>query len=133
MLLNWCHGHLSPWGDWFEKLSGRKTRLGEIWKFSPVFIVTVVCGLGTFLTSKNSENFFNIPQDVSYNFRVLSFSRFGRLDAQKNQKRTRCISTRERSEFGAFCTFLDGSLNDLKKLWNFTGTFLRMLVTTFMF
>ena len=60
--------------------------LGEIRKFSPIFVVTVARGLGTFLTSKNSENFCELPQDVRYNFRVLSFSRFVRLNTQKNQK-----------------------------------------------
>ena len=44
-----------------EKFGGRKTKLGAIWKFFPVFVVIVACGLGIFFTLKNYEKIFGHP------------------------------------------------------------------------
>ena len=99
----------------------------------PIFVVTVSRDLGTFFISKNSENFCGHSPRCYLKLSCFMF-RFGHLDAQKNKKIGLCVRLPEKDpNFQAFCTFLDGSLNDLQKLWNFIGTFLRMLVTTFMF
>ena len=75
---------------------------------SPVFVATVARDLGTFLTSKNYENFLDIPQDVSYNFHVLSFSRFGLSDAQKYQKLD-CVQGYPRRIHGLGILYIFGS------------------------
>ena len=75
---------------------------------SPIFVATVARNLGTFLTSKIMKNFLDIPQDVSYNFHVLSFSRFFLLDAQKNQKPD-CVQGYPRKIHGLGILYIFGS------------------------
>ena len=82
---------------------------------------------------KITKFYRNIPQHIRYNFHVLSFSKFSRLDALKIRKPGCDIFTRESYNFWTHCLTFVGCLNDLQKLPNFTETLLNVLSTTFSF